>query len=129
MTEVSPRQVTVGRILESNGVSPSALIGSGGESSVFALDDHNVLRIYGNNVEREYLHALSSFYSSLDRTATPLEIPTVISTHSINGVPFSIEKRIAGESLEQHMTTLVGEDRERTLRSYARAVGDIQLLG
>jgi len=80
-------------ILQQFGIAPTALLGRGGESSVYALDQTRVLRVYGRGASLDYLLARSSFYTQLAARHPPFATPLVLDQGVIDGHPYTIERR------------------------------------
>jgi putative membrane protein len=115
-------------ILERFGLAESDLLGEGGESWVYALDDRRVLRISRDGDRRNDLERLRRFYHDLP--PRPFALPSLLEIGEALGTSYAIEARIAGTPLSQVLPGLTGAERERALTRYLDAVvslGDIEL--
>ena len=65
-------------ILQQFGITSAALLGNGGESYVYALDQTRVVRIYGRGASLAYIQARSSFYTQLAVRHPPFAIPLIL---------------------------------------------------
>ena len=115
-------------VLQHFGLTRERLLGSGGESSVYALDDARVLRIYAPSADRRYIDAVSAFYAELDDQSAGFHVPVVETVDALDGTLYAIEQRITGSSLAKQMPSLKGEHRRIALINYTRAVEAVHQL-
>jgi putative membrane protein len=112
------------------GVTPADLLGSGGESEVYALDVATVLRIYRSPTAVEYAERRREFYGWLAEQGLRFELPSVLEIGTADGRVYAVERRMGGRVLAELMPCLDGADRARALASYlaaAEAIGGIAL--
>ncbi len=95
-------------ILQQFGITPAALLGQGGESSVYALDQTRVLRVYGRGASLDYLQARSSFYTQLTARHPSFATPLVLDQGVIDGHPYTIERRMHGYDFARILPQLAG---------------------
>jgi putative membrane protein len=107
-------------VLDRFGVTADALLGEGGQSSVYALDDRRVLKIH-RATEPEHIATLGAFYAGLARDRVPFQLPRLLDWGVHAGRTFSIEERIDGVPLYTALRSLTGEERRRALSSYVDA--------
>ena len=92
------------------------MIGFGGQSLVYALDNARVLRILRRPADPDALRRLAGFLGAIDgRIACPT---TRIETIDPAG-RFTIERRLGGTSMLALLPGLSGEARQRALRAFA----------
>ncbi len=115
-----------GPVLQRFSLSQDDLIGFGGESRVYALDDERVLRVYERGADRGYVNRLRAFYERLSRHDLPFEIPVVIEVATHGDLLYSIEKRIQGSRMSDFLKTATSEARTRSLVSYVETANRIQ---
>jgi aminoglycoside phosphotransferase (APT) family kinase protein len=115
-------------VLRRFSLSQDDLLGFGGESRVYALDDERVLRVYQRGVDRGYVDQLREFYDKLGSRDLPFEIPVVIEIATHGGLLYSIEKRIQGSRMSDFLKTATGEARTRSLVSYVETANRVQEL-
>ncbi|MFT4296756.1 MAG: aminoglycoside phosphotransferase family protein [Micropruina sp.] len=115
-------------ILASFGVEASALLGSGGEARVFALDDDRVLRIQAPGdapPDRELADLLES-WAGID---LGFGLPRVLSQDRLGSQNYSIERRLPGVPLAQWLAETSDPKRRRTgLLSLLDAAGRLREL-
>jgi aminoglycoside phosphotransferase (APT) family kinase protein len=108
------------RILRQFGLGAEDLIGEGGESRVYAIDDGHILRIpregADNGSDREKMRA---FLRWLDGQL-PFAVPEIIDIGADEA--YTVERRIAGRSLATFLKTANNDARDRALRNYVAAI-------
>jgi putative membrane protein len=120
------------QLLRHFGLGSAALLGKGSESSVYALDQERVLRIYGPEASPAYIQARSDFYAQLAARKPSFATPAVLDRGVIDRHPYTIEQRMHGSDLARILPQLAGRDRERALISYlelATRIGAIRFPG
>jgi putative membrane protein len=150
--EWQQRKVEVARIddhrgeaelLAAYGVGRDQLLGSGGESEVFAIDHDRVLRLYRGRHEapRQTAVQLQALYQSWSGSDIGLELPLIIELGELNGRFFTVDRRFSGRNfsgwlqyadMKQRRAALVtlldASERLQHLRSpvpgFARLIGD-----
>lgn len=109
------------------GLTPDALVGSGGESRVYALDQERVLKLYqGHPIT--YLERRQQFYAWLKAQHTGFETPNILEIGNTAAGAYTLETRMGGRDFAKVLPTLTGPARERALQSYlsvADALGHI----
>ena len=108
-------------ILANFNLTENDLLGSGGESWVYRLDDKRILRIAkGDASKRWYLETSKKFYDSLPKM--DFAVPTIFSIEEHDGSIVSTENRIAGKPLSKILPNLSREDKQKALANYLAAV-------
>ena len=105
-------------ILQQFGITLAAFLGKGSESSVYALDQARVLRIYGRGASIDYIQARVTFYTQLAAQRPAFAIPVVLDYGVIDAHPYSIEQRMHGHDFARILPQLTGQDRTHALISY-----------
>jgi len=111
-----PADPATHRLLAGFGIGPDALIGFGGQSRVYALDEARVLRILRRPADPEALRRLAGFLSQIDGRLA-YRTPRIATIDPAGR--FTIERRIAGQSMLSLLPKLSGEARQTALRSFA----------
>lgn len=99
-------------------------LGSGGEATVYALDDHQVLRIQhgqpqsGDELERAYQRWAESATSSLS-------LPEVLASGVEGDQSWHLVRRFPGRTVEHWLKVLRGHDRARLLDCYVDAAFEV----
>jgi Ser/Thr protein kinase RdoA (MazF antagonist) len=106
------------QLLQQFGITSTALLGKGGESSVYALDRTRVVRIYGRGASLAYIQARANFYTQLAARRPAFAIPLVLDHGVIDEHPYTIEQRMHGHDFARILPQLTGQDRARALISY-----------
>ena len=109
-------------------LSQDDLLGFGGESRVYALNEQRVLRVYERGVDRDNAERLRRFYESLSAHDLPFELPVVLDLDELDGILYAIEQRIYGDQMTNFLKTATGEARMRSLVSYVKTANRIQEL-
>ena len=110
-------------------ITPADLLGKGGESEVYALDDARVLRIYKPQVPVDYVERRQAFYALLHEQRPPFELPLVLERGTAGDRVYTVERRMCGHDFAGVLPALEGGDRRRALTSYlqvAEQLGAIQ---
>ena len=116
------------RILARFGISASALLGSGGEARIFALDDERVLRVQAPG-EAEPDRELADLLDSWTGIDLGFGLPVVLSQARLGSQNYSIERRLPGVPLAQWLAgTADDERRRRGLWSLLDAAGRLREL-
>jgi aminoglycoside phosphotransferase (APT) family kinase protein len=103
-------------ILARFGIDRSRRIGHGGEATVYALDDARVLRLY--HASPHGIAQLAAFYDELAGQDPGFALPRIIEHGEIDGVPYTVDRRISGRSLMDALPALRGGERRRALDGY-----------
>ncbi len=102
------------------GVTEADLIGSGWESTIYALGPDRILRIPRPGVGSEkQVRALAAFTERLPKL--PFAVPRVLEISRIDGALYLIQERIAGQSMAAMLPALSEARREAALRAYLAA--------
>jgi putative membrane protein len=113
------------RMLESFGLTSADLLGSGGESQVYALGVDQILRIYKRGMLSAYVEHRHAFYADLQQQHPPFEIPQIVASGRIDEQIYTIERRMRGRDFAQVLPTLTATERQRALTSYLDVAGQI----
>jgi putative membrane protein len=109
-------------------VAAADLLGRGGESEVYALDESRVLRVYKPDASADYIARRAHFYAALREQAPPFDLPDVLESGVTEGRPYTVERRMRGRDFAAVLPSLRGPERERALASYLRTAGRIGTL-
>jgi aminoglycoside phosphotransferase (APT) family kinase protein len=102
------------------GVTDADLVGSGWESTIYALGKTQILRIPRPEAgSEEQVRARSAFTENLP--PLPFAVPRVREISRVDGHLYVIEDRIAGQSMAALLPGLSGERRATALRAYLAA--------
>ena len=102
------------------GVTEGDLLGSGWESTIYALGLTQILRIPRPEAcSEDQVRAWAAFTANLP--PLPFAVPRVREIGRIDGQLFVIEDRIAGQSMAALLPRLSGESRATALRAYLAA--------
>ena len=87
-------------LLAAFGTSRDQLLGSGGESEVFAIDHERVLRLYRSRHEapRRTAAQLQILYQSWAGSDIGLELPLILESGERNGRFFTVDRRLSGRN-------------------------------
>ncbi|HKN46125.1 MAG TPA: PH domain-containing protein, partial [Propionibacteriaceae bacterium] len=87
-------------LLTAFGTRRDQLLGSGGESEVFALDHDRVLRLYRSRHEapRRTAFQLRALYETWRGTDIGIELPVIIDMGERNGRFYTVDRRFSGRS-------------------------------
>lgn len=112
-------------ILQKFQLTEKDLLGSGGESLVYKLDDHRVLRILRSPKDKRWhLKKLRDFYNALPKMS--FATPVIRSVNIHEGITFSIEDMMPGKPFAQILPRLSREEKEKALSNYLAAVEELK---
>lgn len=104
------------------------LLGQGGESRVYELDEQRVLRVLkGDGDQSTSLRRLQELYQ-LAAPSVPFELPHLLDIGTSNGQTYSIEQRIPGRSMREVLPPLREADRTRLLGNYLSAAEQLKTV-
>lgn len=100
------------------GISSADLLGSGGESDVYALDHARVVRFYKPGVAPAYVEQRHALYARLQHRQPPFELPRILERGTLADRIYTVERRMRGSVFAEVLPTLRGARRRRALTSY-----------
>jgi putative membrane protein len=106
------------------------LLGSGGESEVFAIDHERVLRLYRNGHEapRQTAAQLQALYQSWRDIDIGLELPLIIEMGERDGRFFTVDRRFSGRNFSGWLQHADMTQRRPALISFLDATERVQHL-
>ena len=99
-------------------LDPAALIGSGGQSWVFALDASRIVRVLKRQPEPGALRTLQRFLAGIEGS---LPFPTSVILEIADDESYTIERRLPGVSMLALLPKLSGDERRLALTNFAAA--------
>jgi putative membrane protein len=117
-------------LLAAFGTGRDQLIGSGGESEVFALDQDRVLRIYRSRHEapRRTAAQLYALYESWRRIDIGIELPLIMEMAERNRRFYTVDRRFSGRNFSAWLQHADVTQRRPTLISFLDATERLQRL-
>ncbi len=117
-------------VLEAFGTSRGALLGAGGESEVFALDEHRVLRLYRGRHEaaRETAAQLQNLYAGWTGVDVGLELPRTLQTGGRAGRWWAVDRRFSGRSFSGWLAEADLAERRQALLGFLDATTALSRL-
>jgi putative membrane protein len=111
-------------------IGPSQLLGSGGESRVFALDDERVLRLYHATHEgpEPVAAQLRALYDSWAGVDVGVEVPRILAVGRLGGRSYTVDRRMSGRSFSAWLAQASATERRHALTSYLDAALALQAL-
>lgn len=120
---------TVETILRQHAATGADRLGEGAEATVYALGPDRILRVLKEPADPGLANRRRAFYAALDPARVAFRLPTILTQGECDGVPYSVERRIAGSSLADALPALEGPARQRALAAYAETAASIRTLG
>jgi aminoglycoside phosphotransferase (APT) family kinase protein len=130
VTAAFPDDAGLVSVLQRLGVGADALLGHGGEAWVYALDHARVVRVLHAGGRAEHLLRRRRLVDELVRARPVFALPEVLDIGEHDGRVFAIERRLAGRSLMEELTTREGDARRRLVEAHldaAASLGDLHL--
>jgi Phosphotransferase enzyme family len=119
-------------VLAAFGVAPQALLGRGGEATVYALDRDRVLRVLHPGGDPDQLARTEVLLGALATSAVSFYLPEILEIGEIGGRTYAIERRLHGRSLREHLKINDGAGRDQLIEAYmdaAWALGELRPQG
>jgi putative membrane protein len=118
------------QLLAAYGTGRDQLIGSGGESEVFALDQDRVLRIYRSRHEapRRTAAQLRALYESWRVIDIGIELPLIMEMAERNGCFYTVDRRFSGRNFSSWLQSADMTQRRAALISFLDATERLQQL-
>jgi putative membrane protein len=112
------------------GIGRDQLLGSGGESEVFALDHERVLRLYRSRHEapRQTAAQLRSLYASWHGIDIGVELPMIMETGDYYGRFYTVDRRFSGRNFSSWLRQADIAQRRSALISFLDATERLQHL-
>jgi aminoglycoside phosphotransferase len=119
-------------VLAAFGVTSDAFLGSGGEASIYALDEHRVLRVLHSGKDAGQPRRAQALLRDLVRSAVPFHLPEIMEVGETGGRVYAIERRLPGRSMLEVLHSAEGPDRDRLIEAFllaAASLGDLRPEG
>lgn len=108
------------RILEQFHLGPADLIGEGGESRVYAIDEGHILRLpRAPRKDASYTKHLQGFLASI-AGHLPFDTPEIIEIGPRNA--YTVERRLHGRPFSEMLKTAGDDARDKAFRNYVAAI-------
>jgi putative membrane protein len=117
-------------LLAEFGTSRDRLLGSGGESEVFALDEERVLRLYRSRHEapEPTISQLRALYGSWAETDIGVEVPLILHSGVRDGRAYTVDRRFSGRPFSGWLATAERTERRDSLGTFLDAVSRLWQL-
>ena len=117
-------------LLAQFGLDRGALVGSGGESEVFALDDARVLRVYRARHEapEPTISQLRALYGAWAGVDAGIEVPLILDAGVRDGRAYTIDRRFSGRAFSGWLATAAPVERRSALGSFLEATARVWSL-
>lgn len=113
-------------VLRRFGATSAERIGHGGEATVYALSGERVLRVF--HTPHGDIARIAAFYDELAGQDPGFALPRVIEYGEIDGVSYSVDRRISGRPMMDALSGLTGDRRRVALDAYLDAAEAIARL-
>lgn len=117
-------------VLTHLGVPASALLGHGGEAWVYAVDDERVVRVLHEGGSADHLRERASLVAELVGGSIGVALPEVLDIGEVGGRVYAVERRLAGRSVLDELTSADRSTRDRLIAEHldvAASLGDLPL--
>jgi putative membrane protein len=117
-------------LLASFGTSRDQLLGSGGESEVFAIDEQLVLRLYRRPYDPSdhTVEQIRRLLDSWDDASIGLDVPKIIQAGEHAGRRYTVDRRFSGRCLSPWLAQAQTDDRRQALSGYLDATQRLRHL-
>lgn len=117
-----PDEVTA--VLEHEGIDEPELLGKGGEGHIFVKSETDAIKIYPGGDEA-YLEKLKTVHGGLARRGFSFDTPRIKEIRTLDGTPYTIEKRLAGTPMAAACAKASPQDRQTILLSFLDAAYEL----
>lgn len=126
-----PEDPGAAEALAAFGLTPDALIGRGGEASVFAFDASRVLRVYRPGPEQSAIERRAGLLAELSARAgeLPFALPRVLEVRRVGERWTSVETRLPGRPLAEALEQSDGAERDALVLSYLEGAARLCAIG
>jgi aminoglycoside phosphotransferase (APT) family kinase protein len=117
-------------VLAHLGVGPDALLGSGGEACVYALDSDRVVRVLHEGARAEHVVKRQALVDELAQAGALFALPELVAVDDVDGRVYAIERRLPGRPVVDELERCEGRARIRLIETHldaAAALGDLHL--
>jgi putative membrane protein len=130
VTEVAGDHAGEKALLASFGTGRDQLLGAGGESEVFALDEQRVLRLYRQRHEapQQTIGQLRALYACWADFDVGIELPIILEAGDRDGRPYSIDRRFSGRPFSLWLAQAEPSERRTALLSFLDATARLAEL-
>jgi putative membrane protein len=117
-------------VLAGFGITPAQLLGIGGESEVFALDEHRVLRLYrrAHEASEPTIVHLRGLYQGWQHVDIGVELPLILDVGDRAGRSFSVDRRFSGRPFSGWLAEAEPEQRRAALLTFLDATERLRRL-
>ncbi len=117
-------------LLASFGTSRDQLLGSGGESEVFAIDEQRVLRLYRrpHDPSDRTVGQIRQLLSSWEGVSIGLDVPKIIHVGERDGRFYTVDRRFSGRCLSPWLAQAQPGERREALGNYLDATEQLRHL-
>ena len=130
VAEAHPQVDGEAELLASFSTSRDQLLGSGGESEVFAIDDQRVLRLYRrpHDPSDKTVEQIRQLLDSWDDASIGLDVPKIIQAGERAGHLYTVDRRFSGRCLSPWLAQAQIGERRQALSSYLDATQRLRHL-
>ncbi len=118
-------QQSVDSVLRGLKIDHPVLLGKGGEGWVYQYEENSALKIYPRSSDIEYLRNTQKFQDTLSKAKFSFATPQIEEIGEIDGILYTIEKRLHGTQMDKKIIDLPTADRQRLYRSYYEAIRQV----
>lgn len=108
-------------------ILPIQLIGKGGEGYVFDVGNGEVIKIYPKSSQK-YLESLKNLQHRIAEAHLPYSTPIIERIGEVEGIFYSVEKRLVGQNLETLFSKLNEEQQFQALEQYLAALKPLRSI-
>ncbi len=126
-----PREGTPdAEVLAAFGIDRGSLIGGGGETEVYALDQQRVLRLYrqAHGDGDRTVPQLQALYAGWRRADIGLQVPVILEVGERRGRFWTVDRRFDGQNYSAWLRTAGTDERRRSLLTFLDATQRLAML-
>ncbi|MCQ4088430.1 aminoglycoside phosphotransferase family protein [Saccharibacillus sp. JS10] len=116
------------KVLRTYNINETDLIGSGMEAEVYRYGENKVLKIYNGTSNYEKQERLKHLYDSIQSSDVSFEFPYIYDIADEDNLVVTIEKRIAGENMQNVLSRLNDKQIDSMMKTYLSASLEMQAV-
>jgi len=120
-------QPKVDRVFNHLKIHNPVLLGKGGEGWIYEYGG-DALKIYPRNTDKQYLKNIQAFQSVLAEQHFPFNTPQIFTVGEVDGILYTVEKRLQGVQMDKMMIGMSTVDRQRLYRNYYDAIRQVNTV-
>lgn len=117
----------VGMVFSRLKIRDPVLLGKGGEGWIYE-HGNDALKVYPHTSDKQYLKNIQAFQKVLAEQHFPFDVPQIYEIGEVEGVLYTVEKRLQGIQMDKKIIGMSVPDRQRLYRNYYDAIRQVNTV-